>query len=357
MSYEAQNLADLAQMYRDAPRTAKARQLLDDIAAGRSKRDLAHLLRHHDDEAISDRETWWRDAFDYLLEYYSLLEIASLIRYVPDPLPPAELDAALKNLSHPAIKQYYERHYPLMLPRLLRARLTGKWQAVESGDRHLAHELFARFLGILNHLTEDEEIEVFQWFLDGGTRGDHDIDDTIKILRNPRETFQTLQSRPKRGDHARKSVHGAQKFLGFCAELDQLLADADKTPLFRSAMWTFHSYWFDRIEDSIAGRLEKMLDGFLKWGSEQPAQKSDERRRQIETEAETFWKATSGKDPNGEEARKRRDALSENDAGDELSPDQTAIEQYVKETRRLLKRLQSKSNAAPLKSAAKASHL
>ena len=45
---------------------------------------LKRVLRHHDEtpNGIGDRETWWRDEFDYLLGFYGIVEIAAMIGFV-----------------------------------------------------------------------------------------------------------------------------------------------------------------------------------------------------------------------------------------------------------------------------------
>jgi len=53
-----------------------ALELLRAVRAGRSRRNLWNLLRHHEEWDISEGETWDRDNFDYLLAFFSMVEVA-----------------------------------------------------------------------------------------------------------------------------------------------------------------------------------------------------------------------------------------------------------------------------------------
>src|SRR6266852_4750807 len=74
-----------------------------------NKPNLSKKLVHHSEvDYIGDKLTRERDAFDYLLEFYSILEIASMLRSIPDPLPTKLARQASRDLSHPDVQRYYE---------------------------------------------------------------------------------------------------------------------------------------------------------------------------------------------------------------------------------------------------------
>src|SRR6185295_3749547 len=112
--------------YWNRGRAVGAVRMLGEARAGDVSVNLDHLLRHHAEEAVSDGETYQRDSFDFILANYSRLETAALIGYVPDTFPEAFRRESLWNLSHAAVRRYYETHYPVLLPRLFRWRLEGK---------------------------------------------------------------------------------------------------------------------------------------------------------------------------------------------------------------------------------------
>src|SRR5438552_2461905 len=74
------------------------------------------VLRHHDEENITDEETWLRDYFDNLLGFYSIVEIAVTIGFVSD-LPMSFRKRHLPVLCDAAVRRYYELNYQLDLPR------------------------------------------------------------------------------------------------------------------------------------------------------------------------------------------------------------------------------------------------
>src|SRR5439155_24201279 len=89
-----------------------------------SDKTLSILLRHHDEteEGVSDRETWIRDDSDFLLGFYSIIEIAMMIGFVLE-LPDRFKMKHIRVLNHPAVRRYYEWNYPLDPPRRLRERI------------------------------------------------------------------------------------------------------------------------------------------------------------------------------------------------------------------------------------------
>ena len=66
MNYQQANFADLKEQYHDRGPARWAVGALNRIRKGAKKPDLVHLLRHHDEEPISDRETYHRDSVDFL---------------------------------------------------------------------------------------------------------------------------------------------------------------------------------------------------------------------------------------------------------------------------------------------------
>ena len=200
------NFEDLKEQYYDRGRAVWAVTTLRNVRVGAKRPNLDRLLRHHDEEPpISDRETRQRDSVDFLLAFYSLLEIASMIRYIPNTFPETFREEAIWNLSNRATVRYYEEHYRILLPRLFRLRLKEDRRLHEKEEDEASKTLFQRFLGIHNRVEADDEIELFQWFLDDGSTGDDDITDTLRLLRSPARTMEALMKDRGKADH-RKTV-------------------------------------------------------------------------------------------------------------------------------------------------------
>jgi hypothetical protein len=253
------NFDDIKQDYywdRTAPKATK-------LLKKWGKKDLLHLLRHHKTGHIEDEETWQRDFFDFLLGYYSMLEIALLIRFIND-IPRADADQAVEELSHVAVRRYYEINYELPLPRRLRLRLTtGRGELVDDGPGATIG-IFMEFMTLTTFLETDEDLEVFLWFLDGGSRGkkSYSYQDTLKVLESA-ELLGSSMSKPEKKrtilDH---SVDGFMKFLNFCVQLDDILLASKEWPRFQQAMYECHAYWFVRLRKTMQKRLAQALKAF-----------------------------------------------------------------------------------------------
>jgi len=237
------NLQYLKVHYLLARGGAKAAARIEEAVSPQSSRALRWLLRHHDEEGITDTESWKRDEVDYLLEYYSLLEIACTLNLVPWPLSKDVADPAIKHLEHPAVQKYMQ-HYPISLPQLLVLRLKGLFIGRVACDD--APTLFWQLLELDSRLYNDN-CETFLWFIDGGSRGRYDIDSVIRTLKSSKAYFHAVSVRAREITHLTKALHGFRIFLQFCVDLDALLADPALPPLFRVEAWKYFAYWFRNL--------------------------------------------------------------------------------------------------------------
>jgi hypothetical protein len=263
------NLAHLSHTYFiDNPSvTRAARDRISAITDGRRDekvdRALEWTLRHHDETgAIHWTETYIRDGFDYLLSYYGLIEISTLIGLVPNPLPKEQRDIALQQLSHPAVKRYYEKNYPVLLPRLLRLRLEGRWKKRIRPSKQTT-ALFILFLEISRPVDFDKNVETFLWFLDDGLRSGYDIDDVNEALRSSTD-FVRHSSKTRRPSALDRGVQGMTEYLGLLGELHALLESTDDR-LLRSAFWHWHGYWLGGLRHQMSGNLTKAITHVARW--------------------------------------------------------------------------------------------
>jgi hypothetical protein len=264
------NLQDLMMRFRDAGRAAEAAHIMDGARKGGNKPDLSVLLRDHRGRHItSAREIRQRDSFDYLLAFYSILEIASLIGFVPDPIPQAAAKQFLRDLKTPAVRRYYEKHYVLLLPRLTRLRLEGKSSLAEAHSNVQTYGLFQSFLSFESQARDDEDVEMFLWFLDDGYSDGYGLVDALKCLRN-RNRFVKRMLRPRgKQDDLDKGLRGFGKVIAYCVDFDELLQRCQGWPLFQSALWHYYAYWFDLLNESVGSSLHAAISNINSWAPSQ----------------------------------------------------------------------------------------
>jgi hypothetical protein len=257
------NLKDLTHLYFENDEAQRAVALLIN-EAGSGSHKLRHLLRDHRlDPPITGLETPLREALDRLLAYYSILEIASQIAYIPSSLPPNIQAVARGHLEEPAIKLYYTQAYPLVLPQLFASRLRNERPVVEfSEDLIPAHGLFQEFLGLVNLQRQDQSIYTFLRFLDDGSDS---IAETIKALRDPEALSLRLLRPAAEQDPLDRSVHGLQAFMDLCIELDDLLQRCAKYPRLQASQWHYYGYWFGSLKEKLLVCCRRAMDQIAKW--------------------------------------------------------------------------------------------
>jgi hypothetical protein len=230
-------------------------------------RDLDRILRNHVFEPIyTDSEVEIREAFDFLLSFYSILEIAAIARYIP---PMDEIDADLRSrwtdeLRHPAVRRYYMQHYPLALPDCFLDRLLNGDTIVAHGEQ-LAIPVM-QYLQLTSERQKDRAIDGFLWLLDDGTvRGKRwqDLDDAVRNATGDLSAVTAMLTEAPAGP-LDIAVRGLFRWIGFCRDLDALLRSVDD-PVLRSAMWHHNAYWFERLQFAAGDRLHELLLQLFRW--------------------------------------------------------------------------------------------
>lgn len=292
---QAINLQDLrARQERGAP-IVGASAILESYPAAK----LQRLLRYHRPDRVTGNDVERRSSFDELLTYFGEMEVACIAEYVPASLPKDYIAFARSKLENDALRTYYERHYPLLLPQLHRRRIRGEWSKRERGPE--LPSLFIAFSEISRSIEEDEDIDSFLWFLEDGSIGGQSLEDLLDIMGDP-EAFAAamLQGSPQSSsgddmwealrsesglkdpaaflkrfqqpahelDPALSALHGFQKFLFFCRDFHSLLELAARYPYTQSAMWHQHAYWFDQLSDDLRPYLRMAIDRFAAWQSD-----------------------------------------------------------------------------------------
>jgi hypothetical protein len=250
-----ENLRALTQEFftADAKRASKlARSAID----GREDVDLSTLLRHHEERVITVEETWLRDDFDYLLAFYSVLEIAALIEFIKVNSASDVFETVEHILNYKPIKKYYRKYYRLALPQLFLKRLHGEFSVHEHNERSFS--IFYSFLPLVKLIERDPDLETFLWFLDGGWRGKYNYTDVANMFRKPKKFLECFSA--KRPSHLGKGVRGFVKFVHFCSEFDCLLQDSSDVPWLQAEMFAYHSYWFVQCSSKLGKRIYQGID-------------------------------------------------------------------------------------------------
>jgi len=242
---------------------------------------LRHLLRYHEPEGVDDqKEIDARDSFDFLLAYFSLLEIATLAGFLPTALPEEEKQFALAVLDQPNVRKYYTTNYPLLLPKLYRLRLQYGIapEATDGG----AIPRYQQFLTIVEWQRSDEDMETFLWFLDSGYFGDDSVGDLVAILSKAGAYTRSLL-RERSRTPLDKGVAGYGKFLALCLMLDSLLEDTAQWPLVQSGMFHFYDYWLSSLRRNAGNVLKPTLQAMQEWNLKQNPEMAEAARQELQS--------------------------------------------------------------------------
>jgi RNA polymerase sigma factor (sigma-70 family) len=196
-----------------------------------------------------------RDGVDFLLDYFSVIEIGSLCNALPNPLPRDFQAIASTTLNRRPVWNYYSRLAPLALPQLLRRRLEGKPARLDS---HLFIE-FSSFLN-LSAMRRTEAVYTFLWMVEGGRTFDgFYLRDVLRLFAET-ERLATVALSPSKGSGLDNGLRGLLEFLSFARSYDSFLQGCSSKPMLQSACWHYHGYWFRQIGIKIAGVLAGVIE-------------------------------------------------------------------------------------------------
>ena len=251
------NLEVIAKQYRENGAAAKGFKTLNQLIAADEKVSLKMLLRNHLNSPIETTiEVNERDYIDFLIDYYSILEIGLIANYFPNPLP-AEIEKEIEFiLKNEFVNQYFTEYYPLVLPEILLKQVSKN-----SNEKYFHHQsventtaLFDRFLMLNQVKKSDEDINQFLWFLDDGWTGGYSINDFWKVLKDPdliKDKLDVANNNP-----LNSSLWGFIKYTQFLADFADLLKDSKEDSLLQSAFWHYQSYWFEHMKDGLGDIVE-----------------------------------------------------------------------------------------------------
>lgn len=263
---DARRIVNLAQLQtqceKDYPFVAEARAALRDSSVGSRLAALRHLLRDHEVESVQGEEIRRREGIDRLLYFFGLVELGIWTGDLPTTLPDDFAIDTLRVLSNPAVKTYYEVHYALALPGLLRRRLEGA-PAVSAASQSSAG-CFGMFLELSQPLYRDRDLDAFFWLLDDGTYGDIGLADMTKVLGERHRFLQAVSTKPQNRSYDEAAAVGFSKFLAFSVNFHSLMRRTEALPMLRAGFWYAHAYWFGKLSEKLRLELDRGIQA-LAW--------------------------------------------------------------------------------------------
>jgi hypothetical protein len=253
MGMQEANLGRLTKRYFDQTPAREGAVIVDKFGDATLNVTLAsHWLRSPNQENVRRR-----DAIDYLLAYYSILEVAAIAGCIEPQPPQLFTDPARRRLERPAMARYYSRYYPLLLPQLFVRRLNASPLLIQ----HDAFPEFVRFLHV-SELRRGDDIDMFLWFLDDGVEDEYGLTDVLGVFAEPAQLAKVLTRSQDRRNARDQAVRGLLLFLKFCREFDALLQSCTAQPLLQSAFWHFHGYWFQQLGVQLTGVIGAVIESY-----------------------------------------------------------------------------------------------
>jgi hypothetical protein len=165
MDISTENYLDLHRFHYIESGASTAAIILKRVRTGELFQDVSELFPRADEVTQSSAILF--SPLGKLIKFYSLLEIALIIKFIPEPTYDDESwREVTDNLNEPLIKSYAESCYPVILPQFLLRRLEGRFYLDEEGIEERYDEasaLFSSFVSLTSRLRHPD-IEIFLRF-------------------------------------------------------------------------------------------------------------------------------------------------------------------------------------------------
>lgn len=208
---------------------------------------------------------------DALLGLAGVLEVLAIATGADLALPHSVAEKFDAFLSSPEVRVYYEKHYPVALPTLLRLRLLGqlpdkyRTQASAKAAGRTMSWLIS-FFELDSRIRSSVALEMFLDMLDDYSFYGVGLDEVITLL-DDRKIFENAFMRRAKRISSKESaetlgLRGLDEFLRFASDYNRLLQNVEERPLLQSAFWIHQCYWFGAGGGSIretARRLQRRL--------------------------------------------------------------------------------------------------
>jgi hypothetical protein len=227
---------------------------------------LDDLIPFYGDQIINARHAIAQSAvLDQLSNFYGILVVASIADYIPRELPGGFREQALAQLSHPALRQYYEQQYPQFLPQIARQYLLGDIDIREDAPSHVLWSPFGAFLSLTVAHDTNLEVRKFERLLQDHKYRNVGIVDLLDLFANPESLCHALLEPGPSEMVLHEVTVGFYGFLRHLSEFAALLNKVAGLPLLRAAMWCHSAYWFDIMADRVTTTIRIALHRIQTW--------------------------------------------------------------------------------------------
>jgi len=264
MSRQKFNLDIISKQYRRKGAAAKAFKSLSVLISSNDTRNLENILRDQKDEPIWENYLVdERDNIDFLIDYYSILEIGIIANYFPYNLPSKLKEEVNNILGNDYVSKYYSKYYPLILPQLLLKHISfSNVHSSIDASTPIQSNLFEKFLVLNQTIKSDGDVDQFLWFLDGGITEGYSINYLLNVLSN-RETIRYKLGRSNTHP-LNSSLFGFIKYIQFIKDYADLLRQTSEFKLLQSSFWHYQSYWFDHMKVQLGDIIKVALNNIRK---------------------------------------------------------------------------------------------
>jgi len=202
------------------------------------------------------------NAFEDLLTYWSILEVACVADAVPNPLPRGGMK--FSHLLHTRFVVAECRRRRVSLPMLLRQRIDGSSPAppIQAVDLRL----FQWFLDLTIPLRQDADARALLTMA-RTPAGETAVAEIVCGVDAPEPSLRFAQKSKSQPDIVRR---GFGHFCAYCEELDRLLEKVKETPLFYDAIWHSHTDWprdNTHIKNAVLATIDRLAQ---RSGSSEP---------------------------------------------------------------------------------------
>lgn len=233
------------------------------ILEGRSDKQLRKLLRHHDDGDVEGVELDERDQVDSFLGVCGQLTVATVAGFVPREWN-GEIATRIGNiLKKPPVRTFYEDHYPLLLPTLLR-QACSEGRLLPFENEEASWGAFQWFWRFTTRFLGDDDLWWFLSLLDDFCYDELNITTFADFVKDPQRALAGIHKPPEKRSTAETCAIGMIRFLEFTREFGDALTQMEATPLTRSAIWYHYAYWYREFDD-VNEHANKFLDAMLAW--------------------------------------------------------------------------------------------
>lgn len=267
MSTKNDNFEDLHEAFYLRTGACNAANVLKSVREGLRSLDDLELFPPANEITISSAIVF--SPIGDLLRFYSLLEIALLVKCIPEP---EYTDAfwleTAENLSFPLIRSYEAAGYPILLPRFLLGRLEGRLHLEEEGIEARYSDILSVYQGFISLSSQwrGPDVQIFLRFVLSRDTDRAQVDLFRSFLGNTNEFMsRILTTKATRGEYRDYLVYGFSKVLSLCDDLDRLLRDAKPFPILQSAIWNYHADLFSTSDRRLLSTLNQMVGTFADW--------------------------------------------------------------------------------------------